>query len=63
MICIFYTVGCLLCAVFGVLHLYDYESVRGFWLIFAPFPPCLLYGFYRYRLQLRDEAANKPKRD
>ena len=46
-----YAGGCVLCAIFGGLHVYGVEQVKGFWLIFALFPPCLLYSLYKYSQQ------------
>ena len=62
-VCLFWLAGSVICAVLGALHWHGVESVRGFWLVFLPFPACLLYGLYRYRLQTREERAAKPKTD
>jgi len=52
---IIYGGGSGLCAIFGVLHHFEVEQVRGFWLIFAFFPACLLYSLHKHRAQ-RAEA-------
>ncbi|KAL1530685.1 hypothetical protein AB1Y20_001585 [Prymnesium parvum] len=56
---ILYALGVALCVLFAILQVvWNIESVRGFWIIFSPFAPCLVYGLYRYRLQL-DAAKHK----
>jgi len=56
---IMYAVGCLLCVVMGALHLAEVEALRGLWLIFAPFGPCLVYALVqlpRSRQTSKDHA-------
>ncbi len=61
---LFYLAGCLIGAIFGVLHVREVEAVRGFWLIFAPFPVCLPYAIYQHRRQrLQAAKSGKPKSD
>ena len=56
---IIYASGSALCALFGALHLYDITQVKGIWLIFAFFPPCLLYALLQYRRQASESALKK----
>ena len=51
-----YAVGCCICAVFGVLHLFKIEAVKGYWMIFALFPPCLVYSLVQWRNQNAQHA-------
>lgn len=52
-----YAVGSGLCVLLAVLHYaFAVKQVEGFWLIFAFFPPCLLYSLHRMRLQLQAQA-------
>ena len=54
-----YAFGCALCALFGGLHFFGIEQVKGIWLIFVFFPPCLLYSLLQYRRQASESALKK----
>ena len=51
-----YAGGSAFCALFGVLHILEYEAVKGFWLIFAVFPACLVYGLVQWKAQRERHA-------
>jgi hypothetical protein len=56
-----YAAGSVACLLFAVLSLvFKVEQIDGFWLIFALFPPCLLYSLY---MQYTQKSALKPKGD
>ena len=57
---IIYSCGCGICAIFAVLdRVIEIEQVKGFWLIFALFPFCLVYSIYRQRLQASENSKAK----
>ena len=62
---IIYSLGSGLCALFALLQYgFSSDQVKGFWLIFAIFPPALIYGLLQYsaqakRQQLHAKAAKK----
>ena len=57
---IIYSCGCGICAMFAVLdRVIEVEQVKGFWLIFALFPFCLVYSIYRHRLQASGNSKTK----
>ena len=56
---IIYSCGCGVCAIFAVLdRVIEIEQVKGFWLIFALFPFCLVYSIYRQRLQASENSMS-----
>ena len=60
-VCMMYGFGSALCALFATLEkLWGIEQVKGMWLIFAPFLPCLAYAAFKFRRQMLQE---KSKRD
>ena len=52
-----YATGSAICILFGALHYADVEQVKGFWLIFCLFPPCLLYSIVKQRAQRHGELT------
>eukprot|EP00324_Dicrateria_rotunda_P008794 CAMPEP_0206177032 /NCGR_PEP_ID=MMETSP1474-20131121/59952_1 /ASSEMBLY_ACC=CAM_ASM_001110 /TAXON_ID=97495 /ORGANISM="Imantonia sp., Strain RCC918" /LENGTH=114 /DNA_ID=CAMNT_0053588521 /DNA_START=20 /DNA_END=364 /DNA_ORIENTATION=- len=53
---IIYAGGVFLCLLFAALHALKVDTVKGFWIIFAPFLPCLAYSLHRWRLQVQEKA-------
>lgn len=72
-IAMMYAAGSVLCFILLALHAWPsvaddgkvekyFPSVRGFWLIFSPFPACLAYAIYRWRGQAAARLSTKKER-
>ena len=61
-----YAAGTALCVTFGVLHyVLEFNTVKGFWLIFVVFPPSLVYALVKWKAQRERHAleAKQAKKD
>lgn len=53
-----YLGGSVVCGAFALAHfVFELETVKGFYLIFAFFPLCLVYSLFKWHLQRGEEAA------
>ena len=62
-VCYIYAAGSAFCLVFGGLHVAEVEQVKGFWLIFALFPFCLVYSLFKYFEQRPQQLTDKKKKE
>ena len=55
-----YAGGSVVCAAFATADFaFKAETVKGFWLIFALFPLCLLYSLFKWQQQRAGEMLAK----
>ena len=55
-----YAGGSVVCGAFATAHyVFDVDTVKGFWLIFAFFPLCLLYSLFKWQQQSTGEKLAK----
>ena len=63
-VALIYMTGSVICGVLAVLHFaFQVEQVKGFWLIFSLFPPCLIYAIVKHRAQVGTRQKAKAKAD